>query len=134
MAQPAVKQGDKIMATDIHIVMVPSPGGPVPTPLRHPFNGTITENVSTNVKIMGRAAATQGSGANNLPPHIPSGPGSFQMKPQDKGTIMKGSNTVRINGKAAARVGDIVQTCQDPAPNMTGKILLTGPCTVMIGG
>lgn len=134
MAQPAAKQGDKIVATDMHIVLVPSPGGPVPTLLPHPFNGTITTNVSANVKIMGKPAATQGSSATNLPPHIPSGPGPFQIPPQNQGEILKGSTTVRINGKAAARVGDMVQTCQDPAPNMAGQIVLTGPCTVMIGG
>ena len=37
MGQPAAKQGDKVVATDIHIVNIPSPGGPVPTPLPHPF-------------------------------------------------------------------------------------------------
>ena len=36
MGQPAAKQGDQIVATDTHIVLVPSPGGPVPTPLPHP--------------------------------------------------------------------------------------------------
>ena len=30
MGQPAAKQGDQITAVDMHIVMVPSPGGPVP--------------------------------------------------------------------------------------------------------
>jgi len=29
MAMPAAKQGDKVTATDIHIIMNPSPGGPV---------------------------------------------------------------------------------------------------------
>ena len=38
MGQPAAKQGDQVMATDTHIVMIPSPGGPVPTPLPHPLS------------------------------------------------------------------------------------------------
>ena len=29
MGLPAAKQGDKVLATDIHIQMIPSPGGPV---------------------------------------------------------------------------------------------------------
>ena len=41
MGQPAAKQGDQMTAVDMHIVMVPSPGGPVPTPLPHPFMGII---------------------------------------------------------------------------------------------
>jgi hypothetical protein len=39
MGKPAAKKGDKIVSAtpgDIHIVMVPSPGGPVPTPLPPP--------------------------------------------------------------------------------------------------
>lgn len=136
MGQPAAKQGDQIIATDIHIVLVPTPpGAPVPTPLPHTFAGPLAENLSTSVKIGGKPAATMGSAANNSPPHLPTPPGTaFTVPPTNRGTIIGGSKTVRINGKAAARIGDTVQTCQDPAPNMTGQIVLSGPCTVMIGG
>ena len=38
MGQPAAKQGDKIVATDGHILMVPAAAGaPVPTPTPMPF-------------------------------------------------------------------------------------------------
>ena len=37
MGQPAAKQGDQITGIDTHIIMIPSPGGPVPTPLPHPL-------------------------------------------------------------------------------------------------
>ena len=41
MGQPAAKQGDHIIATDTHIVLVPAPPGPpVPTPLPHPFTAS----------------------------------------------------------------------------------------------
>jgi hypothetical protein len=30
MGQPGAKQGDKVIATDTHIIMIPTPGGPVP--------------------------------------------------------------------------------------------------------
>ena len=71
MGQPAAKQGDQIIATDTHIVMVPAPPGPpVPTPLPHPFIGIINGNLSADVKIMGMAAATVDSTADNTPPHI----------------------------------------------------------------
>jgi len=114
MGMPAAKQGDKIIATDIHIIMIPSPGGPVPTPLPHPFTGIINGNLSNNVKIMGMPAATVGSTAQNIPPHIPQG-GPFQKPPTNKATIQMGSMTVKINGKMAARNGDIAMTCNDPA-------------------
>jgi uncharacterized Zn-binding protein involved in type VI secretion len=133
MGQPAAKQGDQIIATDIHIVMVPSPGGPVPTPLPHPFTGILDSSLSANVKIMGQPAATVGSMASNQPPHIFMPPGtSFQVPPTNKGTILVGSSTVMINGKPAARNGDKAQTCADPVPNMSATVVAVG--TVMIGG
>ena len=133
MGQPAAKQGDQITAVDTHIVMVPSPGGPVPTPLPHPFSGIIDGNTSTDVMIEGRPAATVGSTATNTPPHIPTPPGtSFQVPPTNRGTIIRGSGTVMINGKPAVRSGDTAQTCAEPAPNMAAQVVAAG--TVMIGG
>jgi RHS repeat-associated protein len=38
---PASKHLDIVMGIDVHIVMVPTPGGPVPTPLPHPFIGML---------------------------------------------------------------------------------------------
>ena len=133
MGQPAAKQGDQVVAVDVHIVMVPSPGGPVPTPLPHPFAGMLDGGLSSNVKIMGRPAATVGSTANNQPPHLPTPPGTaFQIPPMDKATILRGSSTVMINGKPAARAGDQTQTCADPAPNMGATLIAVG--TILIGG
>jgi len=131
MGQPAAKQGDQIIATDIHIIMIPSPGGPVPTPLPHPFNGIINGNLSSNVKIGGMPAATLGSTADSTPPHIPQG-GPFQKPPTNKGTIIKGSATVMINKKPAARAGDTATTCNDPADLPVGTVVAAG--NVMIGG
>jgi uncharacterized Zn-binding protein involved in type VI secretion len=132
MSKPAACMGDKIMATDIHIIMIPTPGGPVPTPLPHPFVGTITGGCSTNVMIGGKPAATMGSTADNLPPHIPQG-GPFQKPPSNKGTIMMGSATVLINNKQAARMGDPAITCNDPADAPVGTVMGTA-ATVLIGG
>ncbi len=133
MGQPAAKQGDIVQAMDTHIVMVPTPGGTVPTPTPgHPFNGIIDGNLSSNVRVMGRAAATVGSTATNQPPHVPIGGPSFQVPPTNKATIITGSATVRINGKPAARNGDTANTCNDPVPLPVGKVIATG--TVNIGG
>ena len=131
MGQPAAKQGDKIVAVDTHIVMVPSPG-PVPTPLPHPFSGTINGGLSSDVNIMGKAAATVDSTADNSPAHIATAPGtSFQKPPANKGTIKVGSTTVKINGKAAARNGDVAETCNDPADLPVGQVIAAG--TVLCG-
>ncbi|WP_211463554.1 PAAR domain-containing protein [Collimonas silvisoli] len=116
MGMAAAKTGDSIVnAADIHIVLVPSPGGPVPTPQPFPFNGKISMNTSLNVRINARPAATVGSMANNIPPHIPT-TGTFQIPPTNLGRVMLGSPTVRINGKGAARAGDICETCHDIPP------------------
>jgi uncharacterized Zn-binding protein involved in type VI secretion len=130
MGQPAAKQGDQILATDTHIIMIPSPGGPVPTPLPHPFVGMIDGGLSSNVKIMGMPAATVSSTASNMPPHIPQG-GPFQKPPSNKGQIIMGSTTVFINNKPAARNGDTALTCNDPVDMPVGKVVAVG--TVMIG-
>ena len=130
MGQPGAKQGDKVVATDTHIILVPSPSGSVPTPLPHPFSGIINGNLSANVKIMGLPAATVGSTAQNMPPHIPQG-GSFQKPPSNIGTIQIGSPTVKITGKPAARNGDTAITCNDPVDLPVGKVVAVG--TVMIG-
>ncbi len=130
MGMPAAKKGDQVMATDIHIILIPSPSGAVPTPLPHPFVGIIDGNLSSDVKIMGMAAATVDSTATNTPSHIPQG-GSFQSPPSNKGTIKMGSATVKINGKMAARNGDTAMTCNDPSDLPVGTVIAVG--TVLIG-
>jgi uncharacterized Zn-binding protein involved in type VI secretion len=102
----------------------------VPTPVPHPFNGIIQGNLSPNVKIMGRPAATVGSIAMNTPPHIPQG-GPFQLPPTNRGQVTLGSNRVLINGQPAARNGDTAMTCNDPVDLPVGKVVAAG--TVMIG-
>jgi uncharacterized Zn-binding protein involved in type VI secretion len=125
MSKPAAKQGDKIIATDTHILMVPSPGGPVPTPTPMPFNGTITSGLSTDVFIEGKPAATVDSIAINQPPHIPAA-GPFQKPPTNQGKILVGSTGVFINGKPAARQGDQAMTCNDPADAPIGSVMAVG--------
>jgi uncharacterized Zn-binding protein involved in type VI secretion len=131
MGQPAAKQGDQVVASDIHIVMIPSPGGPIPTPLPHPFAGQLDGNLSSDVNIEGKPAAVQGSTATNTPSHIPAG-GPFQKPPANKAQIQLGSSTVLINGKPAARNGDTALTCNDPADLPIGQVIAVG--TVLIGG
>jgi uncharacterized Zn-binding protein involved in type VI secretion len=133
MGQPAAKQGDRITAIDTHIVLVPAPPAPpIPTPLPHPFLGLLNNNLSQDVNIMGLPAATVGSTADNAPTHLPTPPGTaFQKPPTNKATIKLGSLTVKINGKMAARNGDMAETCNDPADLPIGTVTAVG--TVMVG-
>ena len=131
MGQPGARQGDQVVATDTHIVMIPSPGGPIPTPLPHPFTGLLDGSLSGNVNIQGMPAAVQGSTATNTPAHVPQG-GPFQKPPSNRATVQRGSATVSINGKPAARNGDLCLTCNDPADLPGGTIIAAS--TVMIGG
>jgi uncharacterized Zn-binding protein involved in type VI secretion len=133
MGQPAAKANDRVTGTDTHIVMVPAGPAQVPTPLPHPFTGTINGGVVPTVKIAGQPAAVAGSTAVNTPAHLPTPPGVvFQKPPTNQATIQRGSATVRIGGKPAARSGDVAITCNDPADAPVGTVVAAG--TVSIGG
>jgi uncharacterized Zn-binding protein involved in type VI secretion len=130
MGQPAAKQGDKITATDTHMVVMPD-GSTVPQSL--PFSGTLDGGLSGDVKIMGSPAATVGSTATNTPSHVQLPPAtSFVNPPKNKGTVQVGSATVKINGKPAARNGDKAMTCNDPTDLPVGSVVVASS-TVMIG-
>jgi uncharacterized Zn-binding protein involved in type VI secretion len=131
MGKPAAKQGDRVTAVDVHIVIVPAVP-PVPTPLPHPFSGVLNGSLSSDVKIMGKPAAVVGSTADNTPTHIPTPPGTtFQRPPANRATIVNGSATVLVNGRPAARAGDTALTCNDPADLPVGTVVAAG--TVLIG-
>lgn len=129
MGQPAARHGDRIVAIDTHLIQPPGPTSPVPVP--HPFSGVIDGQVSTDVTIGGAAAATVDSTATNTPPHIPIG-GTFVVPPSNRATIITGSLSVRINGRAAARAGDTARTCNDPVELPVGTVVAVGQ--VLIGG
>ena len=133
MGQPTAHQNSMVVGVDTHMVMVPTPGGPVPVPLPHPFSGAIQSATAPTVKIAGQAAATVDSIAVNNPPHIPTPPGvSFQSPPDNQGKVIIGSATVKAGGKALARLGDQVETCNFPSPMPVGTIV-SGAFTVLTG-
>ena len=130
MGQPAAKQGDRVIGVDTHFVVVP--GAPAPVASPHPFTGMLSGRLSADVKIMGKPAAVVGSTADNIPPHVPTPPGTtFQKPPANKATVQAGSPTVMINGKPAVRNGDKALTCNDPSDLPVGTVIAVG--TVMIG-
>ncbi len=114
------KQGDPVSGMDTHILMVPSPGGPVPTPTPMPFAGQLDGALSPDVVVEGKSVAVVGSTASNAAPHVPTA-GPFQSPPANKGSVESGSSTVFANGQPVARDGDPALTCNDPAdaPNAT---------------
>jgi uncharacterized Zn-binding protein involved in type VI secretion len=128
VGQPAAKQGDQVVALDMHMIQPPGTAPPVLVP--HPFAGILDGALSADVKIAGMAAATVDSTATNTPSHVPIG-GTFVNPPSNKATVQMGSTTVKINGKGAARAGDTAKTCNDPADAPVGSIVAVG--TVMIG-
>jgi hypothetical protein len=104
---PAATWGDFVVGVDVHVVMVPSPGGPVPVPLPHPYFGLVGDPAATAVGaftstlislctgappspprgltlINGLPAATTNDTARNtsLLPHVAMPPGTlFQRQP-----------------------------------------------------
>jgi uncharacterized Zn-binding protein involved in type VI secretion len=128
MGLPAAKQGDAVVATDMHMIQPPAPATPVLLP--HPFTGVLDGGLSSDVTIMGKPAATQDSTATNNPAHVPSG-GSFVRPPANRATVTRGSPTVAISGKPAARNGDPATTCNDPSDLPVGTVTAAG--TVLIG-
>ncbi|MBV9173162.1 MAG: PAAR domain-containing protein [Chloroflexi bacterium] len=130
--------GDNAPGVCTHIVLVPSPpGAPVPTPLPHPYTGQILQGCETSVLIGGKPAAVLGSGLTNVPPHIPTPPGTAPgpgAVPQNDGKIIMGSATVLIGGKPAARVGDSASPCVNSTPPGIATIVGPGVPTVIIGG
>lgn len=129
--KPAAKQGDQVVGLDTHIIMIPSPAGPVPTEMLIPFSGSLTESLSPDAFIENMPAAVKGSVANNMPPHVPTG-GPFENPPTNKASIETGSQTVFINGKSVAVLGSIATTCNDPADAPNGNVIAMS--TVIVGG
>jgi uncharacterized Zn-binding protein involved in type VI secretion len=130
MGEAAATLGAVVTATDTHVVMVPTSGGPVPTPMSFEFAGRILAGCATTVLIGGQPAAVLGCVAQNLPPHVPE-EGHFAEEPTNEATVTFGSDTVSIEGKPVVRNGDRAMTCNDPAPLPVGVVEATG--TVLVG-
>lgn len=121
MPKPVARMNDPVTGIDVHIVLVPSPGGPVPTPLPHPYSGTITTGCVSSVLVNGQPVAVDGSGSMLTSPHIPQG-GSFARPPTGMGRVIAGPSTVLAGGQRLACLGDQVMTCNDPVDSPTSAI------------
>jgi len=118
----AAHEGDTVVGIDIHIIDVSTPAGPVPTPTPHPFKGTLDRELSGDVQIEDKPAATVGSLATNDPGHVPIG-GAFHKTPKDEAKVHRGDESVLVNDKPIARHGDPCFTCSDPMDLPTGIVI-----------
>ncbi len=125
MGKEAAKKGDKVSSLDIHMVDIPTPTGPVTVPLPHSFKAELKEKLSKNVNIMGKPAAMRGSTGPNSPKHVALGL-RFASEPSNECSVFLGSMTVNINGRPAARSGDLALTCNDPTDLPIGKLDASG--------
>lgn len=130
MGKPVAKKGDQVVGLDTHIVMVSSPGGPVPTPMPMPFVGPLSRDLVDSVKIAHMPVAVVGSKADNTPTHIPMG-GAFQKQPSNVATVKTGSSSIVVAHKKLACLGDSADCCNDPMDTATGQIVAAG--TVLAG-
>jgi uncharacterized Zn-binding protein involved in type VI secretion len=125
---PVAKQGDSIVAVDVHLVI--AEGGGKPEPVSLPFNGVLVERLSADVLSENCAVATVGSLARQSPGHVVS-PKTFAKPPSNQGVVLVGSATVLVNNQAIARHGDTAETCNDPADAPVGSVVAVG--TVLAG-
>jgi uncharacterized Zn-binding protein involved in type VI secretion len=122
--------GDRISGTcTVHLIPNPTTGAPQPGPPM-PFSSPLTVALATRTIVAGKPAATQGSSGMNAPPHVglhPSDP--FMLPAAQIGRVVKGSPTVLIEGRPAAKTGSTC-TIDAGAPGQ----LAGSATTVLIGG
>ncbi|MEM1031367.1 MAG: PAAR domain-containing protein [Myxococcota bacterium] len=126
----AAKLGDRVVAIDTHIEMVPSPAGPVATPTPNPFDGTLAQDLSSTVMADNMPVALRGSVALSTVPHLPKA-GPFQQPPANRGKVKVGAPTVKADDRPVARNADAVDTCNDPSDAPQGQIIATS--TIKVG-
>ncbi|MFH1467899.1 MAG: PAAR domain-containing protein [Pseudomonadota bacterium] len=130
MGMPGCIKGDMVLQTPPAHCHQPHPMGPAQVPVPVPPAPPLKMNTSASkVKLCGKEACRVGDKTINctLPgcPKPDGGPGEVAL----------GSFTVKIEGKFAARFGDMTKHpgCVGPIPAPVGKVLGPGAATVMIG-
>lgn len=118
---------DPVMGVDIHIVMIPTPAGPVPTPLPHPFVGMIMDPMDYVPKVGATVMVNKTPRGNSTTAgmlgtkvHIPMG-GPFQMAPtigHDSNNFF-GSPRVTADGSYFSASGFMVMSCNDVGMPLT---------------
>jgi RHS repeat-associated protein len=113
---PAVKMFDPIVGVDVHMVAIPSPAGPIPTPIPHPVVGMVFDPmdlvplIGATVYVQGMPRATAGSAGKHVP-HIPMGGPFLPPPPSNEGEIFMGSATVLMEDEPATYTALPVLSC-----------------------
>ena len=102
-AEPAAKEGDRVIGVDMHLVE----GKPMP----FPFEGKLDEALSPDVLFEDKPAATVDTVAHNERTHVPPPSKAFDKPPKNEGVVIEGSATVFVNDRPVARNGHKVETC-----------------------
>jgi RHS repeat-associated protein len=124
---------DPVLGLDTHIVLVPTPAGPVPTPIPMPFIGMVFDplggamSLATGgvVLVNGMPATNVGTAVTNklTMPHLPV-PGPFAKGvPGNDAELMLGSLNVSIGGSYGVRLAEIALSCSDPVRMPTSTVL-----------
>jgi hypothetical protein len=86
----AAKHLDPVLGIDTHLLLIPTPAGPIPTPIPSPFVEMLFDRADykpgsgATVLINGLPRAHPGTAAIAVVPHIPLG-GPFLKPPANKG-------------------------------------------------
>ncbi|MFO0615245.1 MAG: PAAR domain-containing protein [Polyangiaceae bacterium] len=121
-SEPVAKRGDRVVGVDTHVILVPSPGGPIPRPTPMPFDGEIVERPGATVFVENEDLALEAGTAQNRPGHVPIG-GTFQTPPSNMATLSSGSASVFAENRAVARSKDPARCCNDVPDDETGHVL-----------
>ncbi len=123
---------DPVLGVDTHIMLVPTPAGPVPTPLPLPFTGIVLDpaGMAMNMAMGGSLilvnslpATNCGTNVMNLPPHLPVPGPPAKGKLDDDALLIFGALNVELGGSLAVRLGDIAMSCNDPVRLPTSVVL-----------
>ncbi|MFL5346270.1 MAG: DUF6531 domain-containing protein [Hyalangium sp.] len=132
---------DPVLGVDTHIVLVPTPAGPVPTPVPMPFVGMVFDPAGLAIGAAIGMATGGGPGlvlVNSMPvtnagtnvtntltmPHLPV-PGVAFAKglPGNDAELFFGSLNVNLAGSLGVRLGEIAMSCSDPVRLPTSVVL-----------
>jgi len=138
------KHMDPIVGVDIHIILIPTPAGPVPTPLPNPFVGMVLDPmdyipfIGATVYINGMPRAQAGTAGVALPPHLPLGGPFGPPPPGNEAEVFMGSATVASDGDAQSFLSMPALSCQSigmpspPRPKGTPGKSLFLPTSVVL--
>lgn len=130
---------DPVLGLDVHLVAVPTPAGPVPTPLPNPFVGSVFDPVGLAlgaalgcafgsdpgiVLVNSMPATNTGTNVSSLigVPHIPA-PGPFVDPPSNDAELIFGALEVEFAGSYTVRLGDLAMSCSTPRRLPTSMVL-----------